>query len=86
MKQVYWNSTERWNNHHHYENLIEDLTGFNLQKDLCAETVKYMAKRLKDTPYQRRFKSLYTIYENEYKVLVDKFNSVAENNGMIGIK
>jgi hypothetical protein len=45
-----------------------------------------MAKRLKDTPYQRRFKTLYTIYENEYKVLVDKFNSVAENNGMIGIK
>jgi hypothetical protein len=86
MKQVYWNSTEQWNNHHHYETLIEDLTGFNLQKDLCAETVKYMAKRLKDTPYQRRFKSLYTIYENEYKVLVDKFNSVAENNGMIGIK
>ena len=86
MKQVYWNSTEQWNNHHHYETLIEDLTGFNLQKDLCAETVKYMAKRLKDTPYQRRFKSLYTIYENEYQVLVDKFNSVAENNGMIGIK
>jgi hypothetical protein len=66
--------------------LIEDLTGFNLQKDLCAVTVKYMAKRLKDTPYQRRFKSLYTIYENEYNVLVDKFNSVAENNGMIVIK
>ena len=86
MRAVYWNNTERWNNHHHYECLIEDLTGFNLQKDLCAETVKYMAKRLKDTPYQRRFKSLYTIYENEYKVLVDKFNSVAENNGMIGIK
>jgi hypothetical protein len=86
MRQVYWNSTERWNNHHHYETLIEDLTGFNLQKDLCAETVKYMAKRLKDTPYQRRFKSLYTIYENEYKTLVDKFNSEADNNGMIGIK
>jgi hypothetical protein len=86
MRQVYWNSTERWNNHHHYETLIEDLTGFNLQKDLCAETVKYMAKRLKDTPYQRRFKSLYTIYENEYKTLVEKFNSEADNNGMIGIK
>jgi len=86
MRQVYWNNTERWNNHHHYETLIEDLTGFNLQKDLCAETVKYMAKRLKDTPYQRRFKSLYTIYENEYNVLVDKFNSEADNNGMIGIK
>ena len=86
MRQVYWNSTERWNNHHHYETLIEDLTGFNLKKDLCAETVKYMAKRLKDTPYQRRFKSLYTIYENEYKTLVDKFNSEADNNGMIGIK
>ena len=86
MRQVYWNSTERWNNHHHYECLIEDLTGFNLQKDLCAESVKYMAKRLSDTPYQRRFKSLYTIYENEYKVLVDKFNSQADNDGRIVVE
>ena len=86
MRQVYWNSTERWNNHHHYECLIEDLTGFNLQKDLCAESVKYMAKRLSETKYQRRFKTLYTIYENEYNALVEKFNNHPDNNEKIEVK
>jgi hypothetical protein len=85
MKAVYWNNTERWNNHHHYELLIEDITGFDLKKSLCEESVKYMAKRLSDTKYQRRFKTLYTIYENEYNALVEKFNNQAESNGKIEV-
>ena len=86
MGTVLWNGTERWNNHHHYSCLIEDLTGFNLQEDLCTESIKYMAKRLKDTPYNRRFKSKYSIYQDEYKALVDKFNSEADNNGRIVVE
>ena len=85
MRTVLWNNTERWNNHHHYELLIEDITGFDLKKSLCEESVKYMAKRLSDTKYQRRFKTLYTIYENEYNALVEKFNKQAENNGKIEV-
>jgi len=85
MRAVYWNNTERWNNHHHYELLIEDITGFDLKKSLCEQSVKYMAKRLSDTKYQRRFKTLYTIYENEYNALVEKFNNQAENNGKIEV-
>lgn len=85
MRTVLWNNTEKWNNHHHYELLIEDITGFDLKKSLCEESVKYMAKRLSDTKYQRRFKTLYTIYENEYNALVEKFNNQAENNGKIEI-
>lgn len=85
MREVYWNNTERWNNHHHYELLIEDITGFDLKKSLCEESVKYMAKRLSDTKYQRRFKTLYTIYENEYNALVEKFNNQAESNGKIEV-
>lgn len=85
MRAVYWNNTERWNNHHHYELLIEDITGFDLKKSLCEESVKYMAKRLSDTKYQRRFKILYTIYENEYNALVEKFNNQAESNGKIEV-
>jgi hypothetical protein len=65
--------------------LIEDITGFDLKKSLCEESVKYMAKRLSDTKYQRRFKTLYTIYENEYNALVEKFNNQAENNGKIEV-
>jgi hypothetical protein len=86
MRTVLWNNTERWNNHHHYELLIEDITGFDLKKSLCEESVKYMAKRLSDTKYQRRFKTLYTIYENEYVALVEKFNTQADNNGKIEVK
>ena len=85
MRTVYWNNTERWNNHHHYELLIEDITGFDLKKSLCEQSVKYMAKRLSDTKYQRRFKTLYTIYENEYNALVEKFNNQAESNGKIEV-
>jgi len=85
MRAVYWNNTERWNNHHHYELLIEDITGFDLKKSLCEESVKYMAKRLSETKYQRRFKTLYSIYENEYNALVEKFNSQAESNGKIEV-
>jgi hypothetical protein len=44
-----------------------------------------MAKRLSDTKYQRRFKTLYTIYENEYNTLVEKFNNQADNNGKIEV-
>jgi hypothetical protein len=85
MRTVLWNNTERWFNHHHYELLIEDVTGFDLKKSLCEESVKYMAKRLSETKYQRRFKKLYTIYENEYNALVEKFNNQAENNGKIEV-
>ena len=88
MRTVLWvtNENERWYNHHHYEFLIEDITGFNLQKDLCAESVKYMAKRLKDTPYHRAFRNKYSIYQDEYKTLVEKFNSQADNNGRIVVE
>ena len=85
MRTVLWNNTERWFNDHHYELLIEDITGFGLNESLCEETVKYMAKRLSDTKYQRRFKTLYTIYENEYDALVEKFNNQADNNGKIEV-
>lgn len=47
MRTVLWNNTEQWLNYHHYELLIEDITGFSLKESLCAESVKYMAKRLK---------------------------------------
>jgi hypothetical protein len=85
MRRVLWNNSERWFNHHHYELLIEDITGFDLKKSLCTESVKYMAKRLSDTKYQRRFKTLYTIYENEYNELVEKFNNQANNNARIEV-
>jgi hypothetical protein len=85
MRTVLWNNTERWFNHHHYELLIEDVTGFDLKKSLCEESVKYMAKRLSETKYQRRFNTLYTINENEYNALVEKFNNQAENNGKIEV-
>ena len=88
MKKVMWvsDSLEPWNHSHHYEPLIEDLTGFNLTENLCSQTVKYMAKRLKDTPYQRRFRSKYSIFENEYVALVEKFITQADNNGKIEVK
>lgn len=86
MRTVLWNGTERWNNHHHFSCLIEDITGFNLQEDLCTESIKYMAKRLSETKYQRRFKTLYTIYENEYNALVEKFNSESDNNGRLVVE
>lgn len=88
MRTVLWvtNDNERWLNHHHYECLIEDITGFDLQTSLCAESVKYMAKRLKDTPYHRAFRNKYSIYQDEYKTLVDKFNSQADNNGRIVVE
>ena len=45
-----------------------------------------MAKRLIDTPYQRRFRSKYSIFENEYVALVEKFKTQADNNGKIEVK
>jgi hypothetical protein len=86
MRTVLWNETERWFNHHHYELLIEDITGFNLQENLCSESVKYMAKRLKDTPYRKVFKTKYSIFQDEYNTLVEKFNSQAENNGRLVVE
>ena len=85
MRTVFWNESERWFNHHHYELLIEDVTGFDLKESLCAESVKYMAKRLSDTKYHRMFRIKYSIYEDEYKALVEKFNKQAENNGKIEV-
>jgi hypothetical protein len=86
MRTVLWNNTEQWLNYHHYELLIEDITGFTLKESLCAESVKYMAKRLRDTSYHRTFRVKYTIFEDEYKTLVETFNKQADNNGKIGIK
>ena len=85
MRTVFWNESERWFNHHHYELLIEDITGFDLKQSLCSESVKYMAKRLSDTKYHRMFRVKYSIYEDEYKALVEKFNKQAENNGKIEV-
>ena len=85
MRTVLWNNTERWFNHHHYELLIEDITGFDLKQSLCSESVKYMAKRLSDTKYNRMFRIKYSIYEDEYKALVEKFNKQADSNGKIEV-
>jgi hypothetical protein len=35
---------------------------------------------LSDTKYNRTFRSKYTIFENEYKTLVEIFNKQAEQN------
>jgi len=86
MKTVIWNNNEVWNQSHHFEALLEDITGFNLRCNLCAESVKYMAKRLSDTKYNRMFRFKYSIFENEYKALVEKFNQEADNNGKIEVK
>lgn len=88
MKKVIWvaNESEHWNHSHHYEPLIEDLTGFNFKEDLCSETVKYMAKRFSETPYQRRFRSIFSIYQDDYKALVQKFIEQAGNNAKIEVK
>jgi hypothetical protein len=86
MKTVIWNNNEVWNQSHHFEPLLEDITGFNLRCNLCAESVKYMAKRLSDTKYNRMFRFKYSIFENEYKALVEKFNQEADNNGKIEVK
>jgi len=86
MKTVIWNNNEIWNQSHHFEPLLEDITGFNLRCNLCAESVKYMAKRLSDTKYNRMFRFKYSIYENEYKALVEKFNREADINGSIVVK
>ena len=88
MKKVIWvaNESENWHLYRHFEPIIEDVTGFNFKEDLCSETVKYMTKRLTDTPYQRQFRFKYSIFENEYKALVEKFNQEADNNGKIEVK
>lgn len=88
MKKVTWvaNDSENWHLFHHFELLIEDITGFNLKKDLCSTTIKYMAKRFTETPYNRRFRIKYSIFENEYNTLVEKFNKHADNNGKIEVK
>ena len=86
MKTVTWNNEEVWNQSHYFAPLIEDLTGFDLRKNLCSESVKYMAKRLKDTKYHRMFRIKYSIYEDEYKALVEKFNSEADKNGRIVVR
>ena len=86
MRTVLWNNLERWFNHHHYELLIEDITGLDLKQSLCSESVKYMAKRLSDTKYNRMFRIKYSIYEDEYKALVEKFKSEADRNGRIIVR
>ena len=86
MKTVIWNNNEVWNQGHHFETLLEDITGFDLRRSLCSESVKYMAKRLSDTKYHRMFRTKYSIYENEYKALVEKFNQEADKNGSIVVK
>ena len=86
MRRVLWNGTERWNNYHHYSCLLEDVTAISLNENLCAGTVKYMAKRLTDTPYQRAFRNKYSIYQDEYKALVEKFNIEADSNGRLVVE
>lgn len=88
MKTLVWvgKEEEPWNHHHHFAPLVEDLTGISMNETMCPNVVKYMAKRLKDTPYHRRFRSKYSIFENEYKTLVEKFNTHADNDGRIEVK
>jgi hypothetical protein len=88
MKKVIWvaNESENWHLYRHFEPIVEDVTGFNFKEDLCSETVKYMAKRFSETPYQRRFRSIFSIYQDDYKALVEKFIKQAENNAKIEVK
>jgi hypothetical protein len=88
MKKVIWVSdvSETWSHSHHFAFLVEDLTGISLNETMCPEIVKYMAKRLKETPYSQRFKSKYTIYQDEYQRLVEKFNTHADKNGKIEVR
>jgi hypothetical protein len=86
MKTVFWNDEEVWNHSHHYESLIEDVTAFNLKENLCSVSIKYMAKRLADTKYHKLFRIKYSIYEDEYKALVEKFNNEANKNGRIVVR
>ena len=86
MKTVLWNDKEVWNLSHHYEPLIEDVTAFNLKENLCSVSIKYMAKRLSETNYHRIFHMKYSIDEDKYKALVEKFKSEADNNGRIVVR
>jgi 5'-3' exonuclease len=63
-----------------YISLLKPTNSIIIAFDGVAPVAKLEQQR------SRRFKSLYTIYENEYQVLVEKFNNMADNNRMIGIK
>ena len=86
MKTVTWNNEEVWNQSHYYESLIEDVTAFNLKENLCSVSIKYMAKRLSETNYHRIFHMKYSIDEDKYKALVEKFKSEADRNGRIIVR
>ena len=86
MKTVLWNDKEVWNQSHYYESLIEDVTAFNLKENLCSVSIKYMAKRLSETNYHRIFHMKYSIDEDKYKALVEKFKSEADRNGRIIVR
>jgi hypothetical protein len=89
-KIVAWVSKDgeeiNWKKYYYFECLLNDLTGFDLKEDLCAETIKYMAKRLKDTPFSKFFIHKYTIFDDDYKRLVLDFNKHANLEYKIGVR
>jgi hypothetical protein len=90
MKKVFWMTSEglcaeQWNHYIYFELLLQDLTGFNFKESLCAESIKYMAKRLADTIYSKRFREKYTIFEDEYYILVKDFQDHANTNRWIEV-
>lgn len=91
MRQVKWMTSdnsclEDWKHHKYYESLIEDITGVTFDRSLEPEFVKYIYKRLSDTPYSHRFRSKHTVYQDEYRILIEKFRVHAENNHWIGVE
>ena len=89
MKNFFWingESTEHWKYFHHFELLLIDITGLEFNGSFCAESVKYMAKRLADTKYSNRYKQKYTIFEDEYYKLVNDFQKYADKNIRIEVQ
>lgn len=89
-KIVTWVSKDgvetNWLRHYYFECLLSDITGFDLNQDLCVETIKYMAKRLKDTSFSKTFIHKYTIFDDDYKRLVLDFNKYANLEYKIGVR
>lgn len=91
MKQVKWMTSDNsclevWNHCKYYEYLIEDISGITFDRNIEPEFVKYIYKRLSETPYSHRFRSKHTVYQDEYRQLVEMFGFHAENNDWIGVE
>jgi len=68
-----------------FDMLIEDVTGFQLDKTANNLIIKYIAKRFLDTPYHDMFNLKYSIKECQYKSFVDIFNRHANNGNYLEV-